>query len=317
MSYHILKLFKKSILKMDLEKIAPFLQEQIVSYQFNDDDVIETLQESMNELKKTKLDKPPPPSANELPVKPPGTLPDRNSYITASKRARMSKKADSIMEVPMGRPPSPELSKTPSPTQNGAPSTIQFRGITIQQPNAAKIPSPKPKNKTSKPAPPSYAEFVGKKTDDDDDIQTSPINSNRKKSKDKIKTKDARKGSDTKFYIEDGYENNMNGNIDVKQSWSTQIHTSVVTSNHKNKNNDSNSIYDNDSPRTSPVPSYSNGYELYTNGKPATPPRDYFQDNNFSHYKPNKESQQSNGGSSSPYKDSRNMNSQYATETRL
>ena len=91
MAYHILKMFKKPILKMDLEGIAPFLQEKIPHMHFVNDDVLDSLQETMVELKKAKVDLPPPPSSSETPSRPPGTLPDRNSFITASKRARMQR----------------------------------------------------------------------------------------------------------------------------------------------------------------------------------------------------------------------------------
>ncbi|XP_065662231.1 USP6 N-terminal-like protein isoform X2 [Hydra vulgaris] len=119
MAYHILKIFRKRIMKMDFESIAPFLQEEIPNSNLNDDLVLEELQESMNELKKAKLDVCPPPSSSELPTKVLGTLPDRNSFMTASKRARSSGDRKSIVEVPIGRPPSPVLSSNNIVTVSG------------------------------------------------------------------------------------------------------------------------------------------------------------------------------------------------------
>ena len=77
-----------------------------------DDEIIDSLQESMNELRRSKLDIPPPPGPDERPTLANiGRVPERNSYITASKRARMSGDRTSTISVPIGRPPSPESPK--------------------------------------------------------------------------------------------------------------------------------------------------------------------------------------------------------------
>ncbi|XP_041132377.1 USP6 N-terminal-like protein [Polyodon spathula] len=73
MAYTILKLHKKILLKMSLEELREFLQENIVrSFHLNDDIVIEQLQASMTELRKMKLDLPPPAKPDEFPKKPLG-----------------------------------------------------------------------------------------------------------------------------------------------------------------------------------------------------------------------------------------------------
>ncbi|MBN3304620.1 USP6 N-terminal-like protein [Amia ocellicauda] len=73
MSYTILKLHKKRLLKMSLEDLREFLQEKIAaSFISNDDMVIEQLQASMSELRKMKLDLPPPGKSDEFPKKPLG-----------------------------------------------------------------------------------------------------------------------------------------------------------------------------------------------------------------------------------------------------
>ncbi|MGH0140123.1 UNVERIFIED_CONTAM: hypothetical protein FKN15_008857 [Acipenser sinensis] len=73
MAYTILKLHKKTLLKMSLEELREFLQENIVrSFNLNDDIVIEQLQASMTELRKMKLDLPPPAKPDEFPKKPLG-----------------------------------------------------------------------------------------------------------------------------------------------------------------------------------------------------------------------------------------------------
>ena len=246
MAYHILKLFKKSILKMDLEKIAPFLQEKLPNYNFNDDDVIETLQESMNELRKSKLDSPPPPSQSEFPVNPPGTLPNRNSYLTASKRARASKARTSIIEVPMGRPPSPEVDGSDSNVDTSSPnsdppSSFEFKGVVIHQPQAVII-KPAVKQVSTRPAPPSYYEYVEQKVQEvgiSDRVVEENVNgdnkfrpSSAKRSKEK-RNKDLRKGSnnDTKFYVEEDFsrKNSTKKNYNhalSDQNWATQLHSS-------------------------------------------------------------------------------------------
>uniref|UniRef100_A0A8B9HGP7 Si:ch211-288d18.1 n=1 Tax=Astyanax mexicanus TaxID=7994 RepID=A0A8B9HGP7_ASTMX len=61
MSFTILRLHKKRLLKMSLEDLREFLQEKISeSLDFTDDVVIEQLQASMTELRKMKLDLPSP-----------------------------------------------------------------------------------------------------------------------------------------------------------------------------------------------------------------------------------------------------------------
>ncbi|XP_056134843.1 USP6 N-terminal-like protein [Lampris incognitus] len=76
MSYTILKIHAKRLLKMSLEELREFLQERIAQTFFHSDDVIiEQLQNSMAELRKMKLDLPPPGKPEELPRKPLGQEP--------------------------------------------------------------------------------------------------------------------------------------------------------------------------------------------------------------------------------------------------
>ncbi|XP_039600374.1 USP6 N-terminal-like protein isoform X1 [Polypterus senegalus] len=68
MAYTILKLHKKQLLKMSLEDLREFLQETISrSFCLNDDTMVEQLQTSMSELRKMKLDLPPPAKPDEFP----------------------------------------------------------------------------------------------------------------------------------------------------------------------------------------------------------------------------------------------------------
>jgi len=167
MAYHILKMFRKQILKMDLEGIAPLLQEDVPGYNFDNDEIMESLQETIAELKRGKLDKAPPPTEAEQPSKPLGTLPQRNSYITASKRARSIGDRKSTIEVPMGRPPSPTPSDKNHANGNTSPEQIEYKGLVIKQPKTHVITQPAPNHydrKGSSPQPlPSYSEFIEKK----------------------------------------------------------------------------------------------------------------------------------------------------------
>ncbi|XP_062845883.1 USP6 N-terminal-like protein [Trichomycterus rosablanca] len=73
MAYTVLKLHKKRLLKMSLEEMREFLQENMAeSFGFDDDFVIQQLQVSMAELRRMKLDLPPPAKPDELPRNPLG-----------------------------------------------------------------------------------------------------------------------------------------------------------------------------------------------------------------------------------------------------
>lgn len=67
MSYTLLRLHKKTILKKNLEELINFLQNDLEQdFGYNDDEVIEALFKSITELKRLKLDKPSDqPSADE------------------------------------------------------------------------------------------------------------------------------------------------------------------------------------------------------------------------------------------------------------
>ncbi|XP_073688070.1 USP6 N-terminal-like protein [Garra rufa] len=73
MAYTLLKLHKKQLLKMSLEDLREFLQERIASsFSTSDDAVIEQLQSSLTELRRMKLDLPPPAKGDEFPKIPLG-----------------------------------------------------------------------------------------------------------------------------------------------------------------------------------------------------------------------------------------------------
>ncbi|KAF7224770.1 TBC1 domain family member 10B [Nothobranchius furzeri] len=73
MAYTIFKLHQKRLMKLQLEDLREFLQEQLaLSFFLPDDVVVEQLQACMSELHSKKLDLPPPGKSDELPKKPLG-----------------------------------------------------------------------------------------------------------------------------------------------------------------------------------------------------------------------------------------------------
>ncbi|XP_037703889.1 USP6 N-terminal-like protein isoform X2 [Choloepus didactylus] len=76
MSYTILKLHRKHLMKLSMEELVEFLQDTLAkNFFFEDDFVIDQLQISMAELKRAKLDLPEPGKEDEYPKKPLGQFP--------------------------------------------------------------------------------------------------------------------------------------------------------------------------------------------------------------------------------------------------
>ncbi|XP_046728993.1 USP6 N-terminal-like protein isoform X2 [Silurus meridionalis] len=86
MSYTILKLHKKTLMKFSMEDLVEFLQVALSKdFCFEDDYVIEQLQSSMSELKRIKLELPPPGKDEEFPTKPLGQLPPEPEGLVPGK----------------------------------------------------------------------------------------------------------------------------------------------------------------------------------------------------------------------------------------
>jgi USP6 N-terminal-like protein len=71
MAYAVLKLHKSKLLKLkDLDSIVHFLQVKLPKdFGYDDDFVIKALEQCSEELRKAKMELPPPASDNELPQK--------------------------------------------------------------------------------------------------------------------------------------------------------------------------------------------------------------------------------------------------------
>ncbi len=111
MFYLILLVFiTEQFLKMGLDDLAPYLQETMPNeLVFSDDEMIDLLQESITDLKKSKLDQPPPAGKEEFPSVAPGSVFERGSNLTASKRAKLNFEGHrKEIDVPIAKKESPK-----------------------------------------------------------------------------------------------------------------------------------------------------------------------------------------------------------------
>ncbi|KAK5873596.1 hypothetical protein PBY51_018624 [Eleginops maclovinus] len=129
MSYTILKIHKKRMLKMSLEELREFLQERIAqTFFFSDDEIIEQLQSSMTELRKRKLDLPPPGKPEELP-----RLPLGQELLPAPRGKSSAARAGLSLHIISPQPDSPDQSPSKDP-----------RDLDPEQEEEAPLPSPDP-----------------------------------------------------------------------------------------------------------------------------------------------------------------------------
>ncbi|XP_050963393.1 USP6 N-terminal-like protein isoform X1 [Labeo rohita] len=129
MSYTILKLHKKTLLKFSMEDLVKFLQVTLSKdFFFEDDFVIEQLQNSMSELRRSKLELPPPGKEDEYPKKPLGLLPPEPTGLAAATMNHVAngqpvrKTAEGL--PPHGSSPAASVSKPVSIT-DGTPERYQ------------------------------------------------------------------------------------------------------------------------------------------------------------------------------------------------
>lgn len=126
MSYTILKLHKKHLMKLSMEELVEFLQETLAKdFFFEDDFVIEQLQVSMTELKRAKLDLPEPGKEDEYPRKPLGQLPpEYTNHLSNGQRSvgRPSPKISSRRED--GSPHKAHEHSPAHHSRNGTPERV-------------------------------------------------------------------------------------------------------------------------------------------------------------------------------------------------
>ncbi|MBN3318484.1 US6NL protein, partial [Atractosteus spatula] len=145
MAYTILKLHKKRLLKMSLEDLREFLQEKIAgSFSLNDDSVIEQLQASMLELRKMKLDLPPPAKPEEfpkyplgqelpvllVPVKPCQAANDKSTTVPGTVDLRTNREQETVLP-----------DKSPSPLHERDPKTPNGENVTLPSPSPVMVHS--------------------------------------------------------------------------------------------------------------------------------------------------------------------------------
>ncbi|NXL05174.1 US6NL protein, partial [Mesembrinibis cayennensis] len=118
MSYTILKLHRKHLMKLQMEELVEFLQESLAKDFFYEDDfVIDQLQNSISELKRAKLDLPAAGKEDEFPKKPLGQIPSgpqpamlnstpmlNGQNSTGTQTARRTERRPSPGEEPEGSP---------------------------------------------------------------------------------------------------------------------------------------------------------------------------------------------------------------------
>ncbi|KAJ8261772.1 hypothetical protein GJAV_G00158240 [Gymnothorax javanicus] len=136
MSYTVLKLHKKHLMKLSMEDLVEFLQVSLSkNFYFEDDFVIEQLQNSMSELRRSKLELPAPAKEDEFPKKPLGQLPPEPADITANHMVNgQSHNAKSVEAqlVPSGdldrlpeNRPDPGSERSPRSRPNSGPERSQ------------------------------------------------------------------------------------------------------------------------------------------------------------------------------------------------
>ncbi|XP_053718944.1 USP6 N-terminal-like protein isoform X1 [Synchiropus splendidus] len=117
MSYTVLKLHKKHLMKLSMEELVDFLQVTLSKNFFLEDDiVIEQLQASMAELRRNKLELPAPAKEDEFPKKPLGQLPPESGSAVGNHLANGQTHAEPVEppkehvvapeRLPESRPPS-------------------------------------------------------------------------------------------------------------------------------------------------------------------------------------------------------------------
>ncbi|XP_053572437.1 USP6 N-terminal-like protein [Bombina bombina] len=133
MSYTILKLHKKYLMKLSMEDLIKFLQEELAKdFYLEDDFVVDQLQVSMSELRRAKLDLPPPGKEDEYPKKPLGQVPPEPPPILMNHVMNGQKTTNKVPYI--------NLEKIPSPikVQNTSPNTERRRKNSVEK-NTLKV----------------------------------------------------------------------------------------------------------------------------------------------------------------------------------
>ncbi|XP_069375877.1 USP6 N-terminal-like protein isoform X2 [Paralichthys olivaceus] len=116
MSYTLLKLHKKHLMKLSMEELVEFLQVTLSkNFYYEDDIVIEQLQASMTELRRAKLDLPAPGKDDEFPKKPLGQLPPELAAAVVVNHVANGQSHVEPADPPRDRSPLPEQQRESRP----------------------------------------------------------------------------------------------------------------------------------------------------------------------------------------------------------
>ncbi|XP_078663036.1 uncharacterized protein LOC144906542 isoform X2 [Branchiostoma floridae x Branchiostoma belcheri] len=117
MALTVFKMHKKRIAKMEIEHLATFFQKDLEEdFGYDDDEVIDQLQLTMSDLRKQKLDLPPPPKVPEVPQIPFGYRREYTFEEMTGIRGAPSgvPNGTGVVRVDVQRSPSPTPNRTPS-----------------------------------------------------------------------------------------------------------------------------------------------------------------------------------------------------------
>ncbi|KAL0962827.1 hypothetical protein UPYG_G00345990 [Umbra pygmaea] len=125
MSYTVLKLHKKHLLKLSMEELVEFLQVTLAKdFFFEDDFVIEQLQNNMAELRRSKLELPAPGKDDEKPKKTLGLLPPEPAAAVNQNHVANGQSHSQPAEPPPQKAPSP----SPERKQDSRPPSRARKG---------------------------------------------------------------------------------------------------------------------------------------------------------------------------------------------
>ncbi|KAL7370772.1 hypothetical protein ABVT39_010677 [Epinephelus coioides] len=125
MSYTVLKLHKKHLMKLSMEELVEFLQVTLSKdFFFEDDFVIEQLQASMTELRRAKLELPAPGKEEEFPKKPLGQLPPEVAAAAVNHVANGQSHAEPV-EPPRDPSPVPDRQRDSRPPSRSRRDSLE------------------------------------------------------------------------------------------------------------------------------------------------------------------------------------------------
>ncbi|XP_034433807.1 USP6 N-terminal-like protein isoform X2 [Hippoglossus hippoglossus] len=126
MSYTLLKLHKKHLMKLSMEELVEFLQVTLSkNFYYEDDFVIEQMQASMTELRRAKLDVPAPGKDDEFPKKPLGQLPPERAAAVVGNHVANGQSHVEPADPPREPSPVPERQRESRPPSRARRDSLE------------------------------------------------------------------------------------------------------------------------------------------------------------------------------------------------